>query len=384
MRIILHIGQSKTGTSSIQSFLTKHGAQLLQSGVLYPYPKVNGLGIELGSHNALADALAQKIRYPGLSDKDYFAQFFESAERHKCHTMILSGEHFFGGQPRLWAVNSVNEYEIGYQKKLERLSIFLANHNTEIIIFLRPQADWLASIITQNITHGPISGRDTKYDADREQYKLSKPVLMYSKRLKWWRDIITPEKFSVIPYVRQNLHGGNSISEFLHRCNLGEFDRKEAAHIEVNKTITREYIEVKKILNKSQRSKAQERTIVDCLRKLSLNSEFGSNYRVDEGVMEDLAEFVQEDNKRISREFLNGEVKFSCIGNYKGSEIPEISKDDVERALQSFEQEYSGLTYRAKHAGYSVRNLIRRHAMPVHGIFHQLKRLKRRIANFKE
>lgn len=97
MKILLHIGQSKTGTSAIQEFLTLNKDRLREAGFLYPGVKLGGITVDIGAHNSVADALTRKHRYPYYTDVQYFNKFFKEAKDVKAETVILSAEHFFGG-----------------------------------------------------------------------------------------------------------------------------------------------------------------------------------------------------------------------------------------------------------------------------------------------
>ena len=75
MQILLHIGQSKTGTSAIQAYLSLNRKELARNGILYPSVKIWGMPVDLGNHNPLADALVAVFRYPFLTAEQYFDQF---------------------------------------------------------------------------------------------------------------------------------------------------------------------------------------------------------------------------------------------------------------------------------------------------------------------
>ena len=73
MKILLHIGQPKTGTSAIQTFLSANRKALRIAGVLYPSVPVKGLVFHLRNHNTVANALnnMQSV-YPHLTANQYF------------------------------------------------------------------------------------------------------------------------------------------------------------------------------------------------------------------------------------------------------------------------------------------------------------------------
>ncbi len=101
MRVILHIGQSKTGTTSLQSFLASNRASLAKAGVLYPDVYRGGIPLNVLEHNSFAESLCGFRRFPGFSAEEYFPQFLEQAQKQGCDTLLLSGESFWGA-PQIW------------------------------------------------------------------------------------------------------------------------------------------------------------------------------------------------------------------------------------------------------------------------------------------
>ena len=48
MRAVCHIGHHKTGTTSLQAFLSQNSHRLLQAGILYPWVESQGAAVALG------------------------------------------------------------------------------------------------------------------------------------------------------------------------------------------------------------------------------------------------------------------------------------------------------------------------------------------------
>lgn len=353
---------------------------MLKQGIAYPSPAVLGMEIDLGSHNVVADALMGKLRYPKLSAEEYFEQFFEHAHKYNCHTMVLSAEHFFGGEPRIWASSSLEEYREGYRRKLDKLGSFLVNHDVEIIVFLRPQVDWISSVTAQHITHGPIQGRRFGQFDDWEKYKKSRPLLTYSDRLIAWKEALSPQRFHVVPYVRQQLADGNSISEFLQRSGISLPTGFGQNTVESNATITRDYLEVKKIINQKVHSKSKERAIIQCLRELSKNSHYGTTYRIADDVVRAIVEEVEEDNAKISREFMEGQT-FPSVGSYLDKELAVLTQQEIDAAMGRFVAEFRKPRYRRYEAKFRFLSFARSHAKLFHALLHQAKRLRRRVVH---
>ena len=108
-RVFLHIGQSKTGTTSLQNFLSEHRDILTKNGILYPDFYSNGIAVHTKEHNPLAQALVDVQRYPFLELDDYFRQFEEQAKTLNCDTLFLSAEGFFGS-PHIWTMDKPDDF----------------------------------------------------------------------------------------------------------------------------------------------------------------------------------------------------------------------------------------------------------------------------------
>ncbi|MCV0371471.1 hypothetical protein [Filomicrobium sp.] len=380
MKIILHIGQSKTGTSAIQDFLTRHRKQLAERGILYPSPRVHGLPIDFGNHNPLADSLAGVVRYPYLTADEYFSQFFASARRINAKMMIISAEHFFGGQPRPWNVSSEAEYFLRYRQKVESLCRHLKGHEVSIVVYLRPQVDWISSNISQTIAVGGVVHQSNIFVDDRSYYEKYKFLLKYCDKLDIWSDVCQPRQFAVVPYVRNKLFENSSVSDFLFRCGLSDMFRDmRVSEVSANESLSREYLEIKKDLNSIPRSHSEARAIVHCLKKLSRRSNLGTTYRLDPEVVVDLESYVAEDNLRLSRTYLNGQELFVAKAAYRGGELKPLGDATLARARSAFDREYRRPSTRLLAFRHTILEFLRKRVPPAHAALHQVKRFRRRL-----
>jgi hypothetical protein len=374
MRVLLHIGQSKTGTSAIQAFLTLNRSSLREAQVLYPAIKVGGMPIDLGAHNAVADSLVGLLRFPHLSAEQYFSQFFKEAQRIDASLLILSAEHFFGGEPRIWAVNNHQEYLNLYRRKIEKLATFLKGHDVSLLIYLRPQLDWLASAACHTVRIDRLISDCPIYQNDRQFFELMKPLLRYSTLLDIWNDVIKPSAFTVVPYTKNTLYKGSSISDFLRRTGLENMHFPVAsADIQVNKSLTREYLEVKKILNRSPRSENTERVIIYCLERLSEKSPEGTRYGFSEDIRRDLESFIVQENARLNERYRTDSASFIWRGPEQDHDQKPLSEEDVRKAMVAFDREYRRPRYRLLSLNYASRTFLRAYGQPVQCVLHRMK-----------
>lgn len=374
MKVLLHIGQAKTGTSAIQAFLMLNSRRLREAGVLYPSLSVGGFNIDHGNHNPVADASAGVSRYPHLTVDQYFAQFFKAARRFHAERMILSAEHFFGGEPRVWDVPDMETYEARYRQKIVALARYLEGHEISVLVYLRPQVDWLASAVGQAVRLEGLIGK-TVYENDRQFFETWKPLLRYARLLECWADVLRPHDLTAVPYVREKLYRKSSVADFLRRSELDHLDFPLASsQWDVNQSLTLEYIEVKKRLNKQPKSKNAERVTIACLNRLSRQSTMGISYRLDEDVVLDIEAFVADDNQKLTQDYGGGEHVFVARKAYVGDKLPPLSKECIEEAMALFEETYRSSRTRLLTLNYAARAFLRRHAPPLHAALHQIKR----------
>lgn len=333
MRFILHIGQSKTGTSSLQKFLSSNRENLTKQGILYPDIYLANMPVNLIEHNSIADSTAGFRRYPGLSAEEYFDQFRQQAKKSECHTILLSGENFFGGLPQIWDLPEDSDYYEIYENKLKKLKSCLGQDPCDVIVYLRRQDQWLDSVIAHAIRYEGLS-KNLQYQSDEQMVDLLMPRLDYSALLEIWENIIAPNKLQVIPYEKEEIVDGNIISDFIKRTALNEdLGQTSNQFPEEHESLSCEFIELKKKLNPKIKSKTEQRAINIILTKL--NEETGSNakYRMKPDLKKEVLAKMKESNKNLTNKYGEGKTRFFA-------KTPDTEKLTQEPNIKKTEQEF--------------------------------------------
>jgi len=371
VEILLHIGQSKTGTSAIQAYLTLNRPKLAEQGVLYPAIRSAGINIDLGAHNSVADSLCGLMRFPYVTAESFFSHAFSEAERIGASKMILSAEHFFGGEPRIWNVLNQDDFFRFYRAKVESLARHLRGHRAKVLVYLRPQAHWFASAIGQTVRiQGLISDREI-YESDRQFFEMAKPVLRYDSLLEIWQDALAPDSIEAVPYHKSVLRGGSIIPDFLDRAELQNIRLPYAStDLRVNESLTRECLEVKKSFNLTRPSKSAERVAIRCLVELSRERGGVTVYRPCPDVLRDLKLFVEPENAALEKRFgISAAVLNETPADPHQS--PEVY--DVDDAWRAFQRKFRGPRGRLMVADDMLRATLRKHAPFIHGLIHRIK-----------
>ncbi|WP_417449728.1 hypothetical protein [Kordiimonas sp.] len=173
MKIYLHIGTHKTGTTSIQAFAEKHRAWLLNYGLYWP--QTSSIRPASTQHTILLELIRA-----GKADNasDYVVQEIMSAERSGAQSMLLSGEGFA-------------------QASDEEIEIFLGmleGHDVQVIAYFRNVYDYARSSLIQHM----------KYSDRRPRvgllYRSIQTNLNYSALLKRWQRFLPDDVINVYSY----------------------------------------------------------------------------------------------------------------------------------------------------------------------------------------
>ena len=146
----------------------------------------------------------------------------------------------------------------------------------------------------------------------------------------------------------------------------------------INRSVGQNFIEVKKRLNETSRSKLDEWVVVNCLRKLSSKYNDRAEYAVDPDVVRDLGAFVEASNERLCRVYMDGQTPFTAdLGREPAAAPP--SDAAVDQAMRQFESEYNRPSTRVLKLNYATRAYLRNNVSWLHGLLHRAKKLQWRL-----
>lgn len=221
MKVILYIGHHKTGSTSLQTFLSQNSNRLLKSGILYPHVERQGavlagakrlFGDRLGAgpinvreaHNALAFRLISELSV-GRTMPDYHrhipssTQVFETIQaqikRHGPKVLILCAEVFsnFGSlDPKL----------------IDQLRDAFPNAEFEIYLGLRRPDQHLIAWQSQKLAFGEVS---TQLSDPGYYFGLYNIHFNYYALLAPWYTRFSTAKLTLRPYSDILRSGGSSL-----------------------------------------------------------------------------------------------------------------------------------------------------------------------------
>lgn len=204
--LVLHIGMTKTGSTSIQHFLRENRETLAERGWLYPRTPGKARHVRLGFF-AKSDAELAKTGawvtgdYP---EPDVFRKRFPRR---------LAAEVADSGQPRA----ILSEEYLWQATRLDAVRELVAPlaRSTRVVVYLRRQDDHLVSAYQQSVRGGDtqridsfaaVRGRSAAYD--------------YASRLAAWQREVAPDTLVVRRFTSAHFVGGSLYEDFFDAAGI--------------------------------------------------------------------------------------------------------------------------------------------------------------------
>lgn len=196
--LIFHIGDHKTGSTSIQDAFATGRVEFPGHSLLYPAAR---------NHNYLRDLLdtAEKGGKPGKTRKgmpgpEELVRMVGAAGE---DFVLFSGEAFEGFSP--------DRFD---EELVSRLAG--PNDRVRIVAYVRPHAGRILSSYAEQIKIGRHGGTPDGFFAR----SLKSGRFFYAPRLRQWRDRFG-DRFVVRPLIREQLHNGSVLDDFI-RTGFGD------------------------------------------------------------------------------------------------------------------------------------------------------------------
>ncbi len=368
--LILHIGQSKTGTSSLQSLMAENRNALIKNGNLYPDIILGGTPLNLVEHNSFAESLSNIKRYPDLEPEQWVEQFKSQMQKHSCHSLILSAESFFGA-PQIWTLSPSEDFFETHKKKIERLAALLPAKNKHVVLYLRRQDLWLESAMGHIIRYEGLLGKKI-YESEEQLAKLLTPHMNYLHLVDLWEETLKPDKFSIIPYERDALVNGDTGQDFLERTGLDKvIGTKENIPRKLeNQSLSAECLILKAALNKTNKTKMRERSIIAILNRMDKRDDLPrTRYTISRDLKQSTFESHRTDNRLLAQKYGGSTGSFFSLPEHDLTSKPPQTPDAAAlfAVLCAFEKEYYRPGRFVSEVLYFLKGYLRNKQPKLHG-----------------
>jgi len=253
MKLILHIGTQKTGTTALQQFLYANRKPLAACGFHYATPP-HGLREANFVGNALNVGKRRVVNA-------FLTKHMELAHRRGADTILVSAENFYAMsvldamQRREVCANAIERDH----SLIETLRSLMPDgiDACRIVCYFRRPDRYAESLYSQHVKRGIIFAGT--FD---EFLPIVKPALFYNKYMRAWSDVFGRKNCIVRLYepVRADI-----VSDFVrYVVSIENIDQFADSQNQGNERVSRDLLEFKRLKNRTARANERdiERTIL--------------------------------------------------------------------------------------------------------------------------
>lgn len=196
MKLALHIGTARTGTTSFQAWCAANRAALGEQGICYPltpgaenHRKLMAYAIDTGK----ADSGLNRFAVKTLDDHERFRSQMRSDLAREVEASRNAGH-------RIWLMSTEHLHsKITTTAMMARLHALLKPHFDQITVYihLRPQVDLLLSNATQRARSGRAV---TRAELTRPSVSANSSYFNYNKIVGYWEDVFGAQNIALVPY----------------------------------------------------------------------------------------------------------------------------------------------------------------------------------------
>lgn len=192
--LVIHIGDRKTGSTSIQEALANQAWQSPQTRICYP--------VDARNHNALAFTLFKRERRKHQARR--FAEVAGLIAQSDAEIAVISSEGFESVNPE--------ELKAAIEQHLPQVS-----QNLRVIGYVRPHVDRFLSSYAETVKLGRVNkAMSSFFDTTLENGKF-----FYHPRFRAWGEVFGTD-FTLRPFLRETLYQGNVVKDFLQLVLRGQ------------------------------------------------------------------------------------------------------------------------------------------------------------------
>lgn len=326
--LIVHLGDCKTGTTSIQSVLSSVGYTSCAKTVCYP---------TRFSHNPLARPLMPNNR--GKKTSRTLAPAAEALLASDADVGVISAEHLEYVEPE------------ALKAALEEYMPELIG-NMRLIAYIRPHAERLVSTFAERSKNGMyMSDLATMFQRTERN-----GLLYYAKRLAKWRAVFG-DQMHVRPFVRSELKDGDVVADFLDFMLSGS-DFTITQKMQTNAAMTVEDLAMFRHLHRTFREedtkeledqrKAFGRFLSDHLATIPARG--GTKLQLHKGLAKKMLKTYGDDARQLDAEYFGKPLFLPALEAAQGKAVDKPQSLDAKDHFSDGEiRRYEGFAQMVKH-----------------------------------
>ncbi len=206
--LIIHLGDTKTGSTSIQQALVHDACNAPGKSFFFPTHS---------NHNLLAHSLTQKSRLEERPKR--FARIGNMLDESDADYGIISAEHFQFARPKV-LLEAIETYLPQYKDRMR------------LVAYVRPHPEKILSAYSERLK----LGEDIKSVPAFFERTSKRGIFLYHPRFTRWKTIFG-DRFELRPFVRSHMYNQDVVSDFF-RFVLGTTDFEVVKTVNANTSLT--------------------------------------------------------------------------------------------------------------------------------------------------
>lgn len=305
--LYLHVGQHKTGTSTIQSFMWRNRERMEKNGILYPdigmagpthadfalsLPGKRTEMLERMFSQAATERSSRYQSYQGENSDNLFARLGQYIDDTDCSRILLSSECFME-----WVSPA----------DIRALTDRHCACPVKVVIFLRSQVEWIQAVFNQVVKDPGI-----RYGGELRALPQM-DMLDYESMLHDWAAVFGESNIIVRPYTPSIDGAGGVLDDIFSILGIPDFQSyEEPSYNERNVSLSRWQLDVLHALN---RRNAGLRIFERTLEVFSAQNAGADRSGLETSVFsfheaKVLQGYYRKGNRRLSKKFCHGEALF--------------------------------------------------------------------------
>lgn len=203
VRLVVHLGTTKTGTTSIQHMLDENRPSLLRRGIWFPE-----VGLVWQKDRAYKTAgharFAAAAKHGDPSLKRHLLAGVNLSQS-RIHTIVISSEAYFLNRTSIALVDYFSDFQL------------------EMIVYFRRQDDWANSQYAEFVAGGAVNRVQVPIDEWLETLQ-TRERLDYLGLLDHWAQRLPLDNIHVRIFEPERLVGGDALTDFLKTLSLEALD----------------------------------------------------------------------------------------------------------------------------------------------------------------
>ncbi len=353
--LYMHIGLTKTGSTTIQHLMWKNKKVLKKAGILYPDPgyRYDRIHFRRNAHFLIAPYIHEDGRTDyTLPPAEYEEGLDKLAKLGRTHEKIfLTDEGLWWGGCR-----RQNFWE------LLRTDLEKRGFDTRLIIYLRRQDLWMPSHWAQSIRDGKTTLGFREYIQFMKDRKYPVDYYEYISRLA---NVFGRENLFIRILEKGQFRGAEHtlLSDFLDIFGLSLSDGFEVGQTQFNTKFHGSFLELKRIMNYAPELRNKQKPLARELASLDLQNPLGYDdlnrfSYFAPGEQEAFRRLFEESNSRLAREYLQRED--GVLFYETPADLPVFEPDDhdlLQNVILLYGKELAALLKKEERQNTAIREL---------------------------